>query len=376
MPRPNRGPRLEPNEFGVYEIRWTERGRSKRLSTGTRDLSEAAQVLVGWSDAKAEAAQPAKLTVREAWAYYEEKHVQVKIAAAGGGDGNGALGVGKMLCARLGDHVVADLNRDKLDGYAQAHGGAPGTIRRHLALLQAAFNYCVRHKQMSHDDLPAIDLPEAPAARYRWLTRPEAARLLDASQQLGGDGRYSRTYRFCLIALRTAAREAAIEQLRWDNGQVDFDARRIHFNPPGRRQTKKRRASVPMTDDLHAMLVRAHRERTSDWVLDSPAKIDRPFASLLKRAGFPVLPAGHPEKVTPHTLRHTWATWALREGQSLWDVAKMLGDTVGTVERVYGHHAADDLRSAAQATAEGGRLDGRNAQVERRESPTTTDKAA
>jgi len=367
MPRPNRGHRLEPNDHGYYEIRWTERGRSKRVSTGTRDMGEAAQFLVGWLDGKAAGTGQAALTVREAWAFYEREHVDVKVI-----DAAGAKGVGKMLCAILGDRIVPDLVATDFADYGRKHGGAPGTIRRHLALLQAAFNFCAKHKRMSADALPLIELPEPPPARDRWLTREEAARLLAEAAADNGD-RLSRTYRFCLLALRTAARESAIETLRWDTGQVDFAVRKIHYNPAGRRQTKKRRASVPMTDDLFAMLQTAYLERTSEWVLDNPSKIDRAFAKVRKRAG---LPGEGPQKVTPHTLRHTWATWALQEGQNIWDVAKMLGDSVATVERVYGHHSADDLREAASATAEGGRLAGRNAQVERRSRPTTTDKAA
>ena len=368
MPRPNRGHRLEPNDHGYYEIRWTERGRSKRVSTGTRDMGEAAQFLVGWLDGKAAGAGQAALTVREAWAFYEREHVDTKVV-----DAAGSRGVGKMLCAVLGDRLVPDLVATDFTAYGRKHGGAPGTIRRHLALLQAAFNFCAENRRMSRDDVPNIELPEPPRPRERWLSREEAARLLDAAQRLGGTERYSRAYRFCLIALRTAARESAIERLRWDTGQIDFEARRIDFNEPGRRETKKRRARVPMTDDLFAMLQRAYGERTSEWVLDHPSKIDRAFARARDAAG---LAARGAQKVTPHTLRHTWATWALQDGNDIWQVAGVLADSPATVQKIYGHHCPDHLREAVQSTAEGGRLAGRNAQVERRSRPTTTDKAA
>jgi hypothetical protein len=45
MPRPNGGARLKPNERGIYEIHWTEAGRSKRSSTRTSDLQSAEKVL-------------------------------------------------------------------------------------------------------------------------------------------------------------------------------------------------------------------------------------------------------------------------------------------------------------------------------------------
>lgn len=368
MPRPNRGHRLEPNDAGYYEIRWTEAGRSKRISTGARDLSEAAQFLVGWLDGQAAAAGQGALTVREAWGFYEREHIDVKTV-----DAAGARGVGKSLCAHLGDVLVPDLTKKVLQGYAKAHGGAPGTIHRHLALLTAALNYNAKHKRMSRDDVPLIEAPPQPPARDRWLSRDEAARLLAAADT--DPDRLSRAYRFTLIALRCAARETAIETLRWDNGQVDFEARKIHFAPPGWVQTKKRRVSVAMADDLFDMLRRAHKEKVSEWVLDTPAKIDYLFEKACIAAGLSVDPKD-PMKVTPHTCRHTWATWALREGRSVWDVAGVLGDTPATVQRVYGHHCPEHLRDIVQGVAEGGRLDGRNAPNERMVRPTMTDKAA
>ncbi len=54
------------------------------------------------------------------------------------------------------------------------------------------------------------------------------------------------------------------------------------------------------------------------------------------------------EGVTPHTLRHTAATWLMRAGTDLWQAAGYLGMTVETLERVYGHHHPEFQVEAAQ----------------------------
>jgi integrase len=59
------------------------------------------------------------------------------------------------------------------------------------------------------------------------------------------------------------------------------------------------------------------------------------------------------EGVTPHTLRHSRATHLLQAGVPTWDVAGLLGDTVATVERVYGHHSPDYQRFVATKKEEG-----------------------
>jgi integrase len=54
--------------------------------------------------------------------------------------------------------------------------------------------------------------------------------------------------------------------------------------------------------------------------------------------------------VTPHTLRHTAATWIARDGKtSLEDAADYLGMSLETLRGVYRHHSPDFLRGAAES---------------------------
>jgi integrase len=55
--------------------------------------------------------------------------------------------------------------------------------------------------------------------------------------------------------------------------------------------------------------------------------------------------AGLPD-VTPHTLRHTAATWLMQGGADLWEAAGFLGMSVEQLERTYGHHHPDHLKGA------------------------------
>jgi integrase len=53
---------------------------------------------------------------------------------------------------------------------------------------------------------------------------------------------------YLLLAFATAARPAAILEL--SSFQIDCDARLIKLNPPGRKQNKKRRPTLPICDTL------------------------------------------------------------------------------------------------------------------------------
>src|SRR6266700_2453694 len=54
------------------------------------------------------------------------------------------------------------------------------------------------------------------------------------------------------------------------------------------------------------------------------------------------------ENVTPHTLRHTAATWLMQAGTDLWTAAGYIGMTVEVLERIYGHHHPDYLGEAVE----------------------------
>jgi hypothetical protein len=52
-------------------------------------------------------------------------------------------------------------------------------------------------------------------------------------------------------------------------------------------------------------------------------------------------------KVTPHKFRHNAATWLMCAGVDKWKAAGFLGMSVEMLDRVYGHHHPDHLRTAA-----------------------------
>ena len=58
---------------------------------------------------------------------------------------------------------------------------------------------------------------------------------------------------------------------------------------------------------------------------------------------------GSAGKISPHTLRHTAATWLMQIGVSTWEAAGFLGMSEKTLRDVDGHHHPDYLHRAANA---------------------------
>lgn len=318
---------------GIFYILWT--GNSRGRSTGTSDRRLAEKALAAFISGAGESA-PGDMTVADCLAYYMDEHVEPNVISKAT-----AICHRNALLEGLGDRVVSTLREDDFHAYIAKRGRSDGTLRRELAFLTAAFNHNHRRRRedgkrrLAHDDIPTIPLPSMPPPRDRWLTAEEEDALLDACPLFEGN-RLSRIYRFIMLALETAGRKEALETLLWF--QVDLPARTIALNPPGRRQTNKRRAVVRISDRLHAMLTTAYEEKETEYVLDGPNDMSWWFQKV---AGMAKL-----VDVTPHVLRHTWATRAARAGVPMRQIADMLGDNMATVERNYYHHSPDYMSGA------------------------------
>lgn len=219
------------------------------------------------------------------------------------------------------------------------------TCRRELVVLTAACNWIGNAEYCRTEDggrvRLEIELPPDSPPKDCWLRETEVDALLKAVESPAGV-RMSRLCRFVWLALASMGRRGAITELRWK--QVDFQTRVLHLNPPGREQTKKRRASVPIADWFLPVLERMYAERETEYVLDHPGSVYAAFKRACARAGLPA-------NVSPHTLRHTGVTVALRAGEDAWKVAGVAALTMETMDRVYGHHTPEHGRSAVDKLA-------------------------
>lgn len=358
MPRKSKGPYIDTNKHGIYEIRWTDHGRSRCRSTGTQDFQQAQKILANFillkdRDAALESANgKGPLLVCEAvgdpedgsdpTASYWHEHVLRHVIGV-----ETQRYAARKINQHFGHLAIKDIQQTDIDSYVDARRagriGRPskdGTIARELPVLTAAINHAIRNKRLAADHAPIIKLPPASDPKDRWLTHEEADRLLAAAlQSPAPKGKLPRIYKFVVLALATWSRKTALVTIT--KKQIDLENRMIYLNPHGRRQTKKRRPPVPIADWALPIIKRMMDEAPGESLLGHTGSIRTAFSSAVKRAGLP--------GVTPHTLRHTGATWAAQAGVSLEDIGGVLGDDIRTVYKTYLHHCPEHLRKAVNA---------------------------
>jgi len=296
MPRRNQGPRLRwLAKRRCFYVVWTEHGRSRECSTRTADSKQAEIAFAEWlrrRGSRTGPRDPSEILVTDVLSEYAEQRGP-KVASPE----RIAYAV-DALTDFFESNSVADVTPQTCGRYVEQRGRSVGTARRELGVLRAAINYAHRNGLITRP--VAVELPERPEPRDRWLTRDEAAWLLRASRTAQG-----RLYMplFILIGIYTGRRKEAILSLRWP--QVKLDTQTINFEIAGRRRTNKRRGVVRIAPELLRHLKRARRRGTdTGYVLHIDGKrigdIKKGFAAACKRAGL--------TGVTPHTLRHTAAT--------------------------------------------------------------------
>ena len=240
------------------------------------------------------------------------------------------------------DAVVNNLSKRHVSDYINCRrddGVSNKTINRELSLFSTA----IKHAQENWDWKVSNPISgkrlEELEGPYRFLTEAEADTLIVAAEE-GSLSRYGPkpTYLkdFIVLALNTGCRSGELLGLEWD--RVDFVNKQIRLEAE---HTKTKTArSQPLNRNACAALLNRHQSQT-EQLLETPfvfahtnpqwrgkriGEIKNAFASACQRAGI--------ERCTPHTLRHTCASWMVMAGRPLIEVRDFLGhSTVKMTER-------------------------------------------
>lgn len=233
-----------------------------------------------------------------------------------------------------------------------------GAARRELQDLQAAINH--HHKEGLHREEVRVTLPPAGEPRERWLTRQEVAKLLriclhkpEIQEGQPTDKRpLKHLARFILFALYTGSRPgdvcSASFKVAADRSVIDLDTGLFYRKPSGKRATKKRQPTIPLSQRLQAHL-RRWQAKGADYVVEFDGagvkSIKTAFAALMKAAELP-------GEVVPYTLRHTCATWMMQRATPTWQVAGYLGTSEAMIIKHYAHHSPEHQRAAAESVTQ------------------------
>lgn len=312
---------------GRWYVQWSEGRKVRRVSCRTTVRAEAEVFLRDFIAGVNAPPPPDRITVEDACAYYLKQLPEHKAKRQGWNL--------RPLCRHLGPLLVDQITRQTCRDYLASRmrekpSLSRATLRDELRALRTALIRCEQDRVIPR--APWIEAPGKPEPRERYLTDEEIIRLFSGV-------RSRHLWLFLLLALNTGARHRAILELTWE--RVDMERRLIDYRVPKRERTKKGRAVLPINDQLYAALMSVpEQERMGPvvaWGAEGIKSVKRAFREACRRAGL--------VGVTPHTLRHTFATRAAEAGVDMRRLSRAMGhEDERTTERIYAKHSPGYLR--------------------------------
>jgi integrase len=237
-----------------------------------------------------------------------------------------------MHNVRLGKTAVTEKTGPR--GVARVSGG-DGTARRTVGLLGSIFSYSM--KRGVRPDNPVAGVEKSPdGKRDRVLNPDEYHRLGEALDTLEREG----ANRVAVVAVRvlalTGSRKGEIFGLRWSEVDAHRQCLRFGDSKTGQQVRPVGRAALEALAET--------RKAESPLVFpagrgEGSLTDTKVFHRACKLAGL--------EEVTPHVLRHSFASAALELEYSELTIAGLLGHRSHSVTARYSHHVDRALVAAA-----------------------------
>jgi integrase len=237
----------------------------------------------------------------------------------------------------------ADIKTGKR-GRAIVKGGR-GTAARSLAVLGAMLAWAADPKRNLIPSNPAKGVPLLEGQpKERFLSETEVAHLGDTLAEMQTERRLSDNAANAVrLLLLTGCRKSEITTLRWD--WVDFErgCLRLPTSKTGPKVVALAAAALELLASLR------EGDPAGTWVLPAArgsgayTGLQKDWERIRERAGLP--------GVRLHDLRHSFASFAVADGHTLFLVGKALGHRQTRTTEIYAHLSDDPLRQVADRTA-------------------------
>jgi integrase/recombinase XerC len=219
------------------------------------------------------------------------------------------------------------------------------TIARKLATLRSFYKFLVKTNHIASNPLSAIRTPKQDKKLPRFLEYEEVKKLLETPPMDNWLGARDRAILETLYS--TGIRVSELVALNMDD--IDFLGEVIHIRGKGKKERIAPISSSALQSIQHYMEFRNKRAQNNNNFESkvlfvnkhgrrlSTRSVRRKMDKYLKMAGLD-------PNISPHTLRHSFATHMLNNGADLRSVQELLGHQSLSTTQVYTHLTTKKLK--------------------------------
>ena len=228
--------------------------------------------------------------------------------------------------------------------YRKTH--APGSCNRLTILVRFLFNTAIKNGDVGITKNPMAGHPlmKEDNKQERFLTTQEAEVLYE---KLKLSDNVMLQFIVPMLIL-TGARKREVLDARWADFDLERRSWRIHTTKIGRPR------HVPLSEGAVALLNSMNRYKDCPWAFPNPKTL-KPYVSIFYSWNTARKAAGLKD-VRIHDLRHSFASFLVNAGRTLYEVQLLLGHTQIKTTARYSHLTKDTLLAATNSvnTALGG----------------------
>ena len=242
----------------------------------------------------------------------------------------------------------ADIQKSDISSFIQglsAQGFAPKTIARKLSTLREYFKFLYSEKQINALPTGNILSPKQHKPLPKYLSAAEIKQLISTARD-SSDSRWQRLS--VMIELMYACGLRVSELVSLPENCINFEKKQILIRGKGNKERLIPIASSAMESVLMYFNFRdnfLNKGRKSQWLFPSRSHSGhftrdaffKDLKELAARCGI------SPERISPHTLRHSFATHLLNNHADLRSVQQMLGHSSIATTEIYTHIIDDQL---------------------------------
>ncbi|MBE1554065.1 integrase/recombinase XerD [Filibacter limicola] len=248
---------------------------------------------------------------------------------------------------QAGYESLANVDRTKiLDYLQQLKGGGKSsrTISRHISSIRSFHQFLLREKVTTQDPTVHLELPKLEQKLPRVLSMNEVDRLIDIPDRSKPQG--VRDNAFLEVLYGTGMRVSELIGLNMDDIHLTMGFVRI-FGKGGKERIvplggSAIKACKRYIDEARPIFIVKQKGAEALFVNMRGARLSRQGCwKLLKGHG---LKAGIQKELTPHILRHSFATHLVENGADLRAVQEMLGHADISTTQIYTHVSRTRLK--------------------------------
>ncbi len=236
---------------------------------------------------------------------------------------------------------VSDFLAELADGSGRG-SASPATVHRKTACLRSFYRHLRREGVRDSDPTAALSAPRRGQRLPHVLTRGDVRKLLEQPKGTEPPALRDRA----LLEVMYASGLRASEAIGLELADVDLEAQIVRARGKGSKERL-----VPMgREAVTALRIYLERGRPR-MVSDGAATVFVNFrgTALTRQGLYKIVQrhargAGLADRMSPHTLRHTFATHLLAGGCDLRSVQEMLGHADVATTQVYTHLSSERLK--------------------------------